>query len=62
MLWDVISVICDCLTEEGGRSKVILEINCSVRDRAGLKSFGNVWQMMSEETVHFPVQMVCQWD
>ena len=61
VLWDVISVICFCFTAESGRSKVILEISCCVRDRAGLNSLGRVWQVMSEETAHFPVQVVSQW-
>ena len=62
VLWDVISVIWACLTEEGGRSKVMLEMNCSARDRAGSKSLGSVWHVVSEERAHLPVQTVCQWD
>ena len=62
VLWDVISVICVCLTAESGRSKVMSDINCSVRERAGLNSLGNVWQVMSEESAHIPVQAVSQWD
>ena len=62
MLWDVISVICVCFTAESGRSKVMLEKSWCVRDRAGLNNLGRVWQVMSEETAHFPVQAVSQWD
>ena len=62
VLWDVISVICVCFGAESGRSKVMLEMSWCVRDRAGLNNLGRLWQVMSEETAHFPVQAVSQWD
>ena len=62
VLWDVISVICVCFRAEGGRSKVMLEMSWCERERSVLNNLGRVWQVMSEETAHFPVQAVSQWD
>ena len=62
VLWDVISVICVCFRAEGERSKVMLEMSWCDRDRSGLNNLGRVWQVMSEESAHIPVQAVSQWD
>ena len=62
VLWDVISVICVCFRADGGRSKVILEMSWCERERSVLNNLGRVWQVMSEESAHIPVQAVSQWD
>ena len=62
VLWDVISVICDCFCADGGRSKVMSEMSWCERERYGLNNLGNVWQVMCEGSVHVPVQAVSQWD
>ena len=62
VLWDVISVICDCLREDDGRSKVMSEMSWCERERSGLNNLGKVWQVMCEGSDHVPVHAVSQWD
>ena len=62
VLWDVSSEICSCFRADGGHSKVMSEMNWCERERSVLNNLGRLWQVMSKESAHVPVQAVSQWD